>query len=137
MVKTRRLIGDQGATFSQWTIHTPICAPSRSELLSGRYFHNIKNAAKTPPAKLCGSGAVGHIDLENKVYPYTYANVLRTRLGYTTALFGKCMNGGCKNPESMHGAFDRWFEGTSYQGGTYYDNESPNNAFPAANYKSG
>jgi hypothetical protein len=36
---------------------------------------------------------------------------------YTTGLFGKCMNGGCNNPAAMDGAFDRWFEGTNYQGG--------------------
>ena len=68
-----------------------------------------------------------HIDLENKVYPHTFANSLRIGKGYHTALFGKCMNGGCNNPGSMNGAFERWFEGTSYQGGTYFDNESPGN----------
>lgn len=137
MDQTKRLIGDTGATATAWTIHTPICAPSRSELLSGRYFHNIKNAALSPPGKLCGSGAVGHIDLENKVYPHTFANSLRIGKGYHTALFGKCMNGGCNNPGSMNGAFERWFEGTSYQGGTYFDNESPGNKFPAGNYSGG
>lgn len=137
MRQTKRLVAEQGATLTRWSIHTPICAPSRSELMSGRYFHNIKNAAFSPPERLCGSGAVGHIDLDNKVYPYTYANTLRTKLGYTTGLFGKCMNGGCKNPAAMHGAFDRWFEGTSYQGGTYYDNESPSDRFEATHYHSG
>ena len=86
---------------TNWIIHTPICAPSRSELLSGKYFHNIKNAAKSPPQLLCGSGAVGHIDLQNKVYPYVFAQRLRVDKGYTTGLFGKCMNTACHDPPSM------------------------------------
>ena len=61
------------------------------------------------------------------MYPHTFANNLRVGKGYHTGLFGKCMNGGCNNPSSMKGAFERWFEGTSYQGGTYFDNESPGN----------
>eukprot|EP01065_Artemidia_motanka_P029313 TRINITY_DN35454_c0_g1_i1.p1 TRINITY_DN35454_c0_g1~~TRINITY_DN35454_c0_g1_i1.p1 ORF type:complete len:616 (+),score=241.61 TRINITY_DN35454_c0_g1_i1:79-1926(+) len=137
MEQTKRLIVAEGAEATTWTIHTPICAPSRSELLSGRYFHNIKNDVGTPPEKLCGSGAVGHVDLEQKVYPYTFAGYLRSQKGYHTGLFGKCMNGNCHNPPSMHGAFDRWFEGTNYQGGTWYDNESPGNKFTPGSYGGG
>ena len=106
MDQTKALIQEKGAYATNWTIHTPICAPSRAELLSGRYFHSIKNAAFSPPASLCGSGAVGHVDLQSKVYPYTFAQALRVQKGYRTALFGKCMNGGCKNPTSMNGASD-------------------------------
>ena len=75
--------------------------------------------------------------MDNKVYPNTFVNHLRIQKSYHTGLFGKCMNGGCNNPASMNGAFERWFEGTSFQGGDYYDNESPNNNFPAANYSGG
>ena len=42
MPKTKALLADQGATADQWFIHTPICCPSRSELVTGRYFHNLK-----------------------------------------------------------------------------------------------
>eukprot|EP00051_Salpingoeca_urceolata_P016041 m.211324 g.211324 ORF g.211324 m.211324 type:complete len:187 (+) comp18574_c0_seq6:684-1244(+) len=137
MSKTKLHIQDKGAAFTNWRIHTPICAPSRSELMSGRYFHNIKNDVYTPNNALCGSGAVGHVDLNNKVYPNMFANKLRIEKGYATGLFGKCMNGGCQNPASMAGAFDRWFEGTSYQDGSYFDNESPGNKFNAKGYHSG
>eukprot|EP01046_Picozoa_sp_COSAG06_P054036 COSAG06_NODE_9504_length_1885_cov_1.581187_1_plen_104_part_00 len=34
-------MGATGVTATQWRIHTPICAPSRSELFSGRYFHSF------------------------------------------------------------------------------------------------
>ena len=47
------------------------------------------------------------------------------------------MNGGCKNPLSMHGAFDRWFEGTNFQGGSWYDNYSPGNHFSSNTYAGG
>eukprot|EP00041_Stephanoeca_diplocostata_P020019 m.439189 g.439189 ORF g.439189 m.439189 type:complete len:310 (+) comp21448_c0_seq8:671-1600(+) len=137
MNQTKQVFVQQGAMASNWTIHTPICAPSRSELLSGRYFHNIKNSALSPPNTLCGSGAVGHIDLDNKVYPLTFANNLRVQKGYHTGLFGKCMNGGCKDPPAMHGAFERWFEGTGYQNGVFYDNDSPDNKFDSKNYSGG
>ena len=137
MAQTQRVIAEGGLTMTHWAIHTPICAPSRAELMSGRYYHNVKNTAKSPPGKLCGSGAVGHVDLKNKVYPYTFANTLRVQKGYRTGLFGKCMNGGCKNPVEMNGAYDRWFEGTNFQGGTWYDNESPDNSFTPGAYGGG
>ena len=38
-------------------------------------------------------GAVGHVDLGNKVWPHMYAKTLREEKGYITGLFGKCMNG--------------------------------------------
>ena len=50
---------------------------------------NIKNEALSPPSLLCGSGAVGHVDLNNKVYPNIFVQHLRLQKGYTTALFGK------------------------------------------------
>jgi hypothetical protein len=84
MVQAQRMVGDLGATSTNWMIHTPICAPSRAELLSGRYLHNIKSDNKSPSAALCGSGAVGQIDLEKKVYPFTFVEKLRVEKGYAT-----------------------------------------------------
>ena len=42
MPQTKALMANAGTTASNWYIHTPICSPSRSELVTGRYFHNIK-----------------------------------------------------------------------------------------------
>lgn len=130
MAQTREAIGQHGATATQWRIHTPICAASRSELQSGRYFHNIKSEYPTPGA-VVSSGAVHHIDLGHKVWPYVFPTKLREEKGYRTGLFGKCMNLNCgrnkyANGSNLHtmGAFDRWFEGTGYQNGEFYDNKA-------------
>ena len=90
MAQTRAAITAKGTTATQWRIHTPICAPSRAEMQSGRYYHNIKNDAPTPYWSVT-SGAVGHLDL-GKVWPQVFPKTLRMERGYTTALFGKCMN---------------------------------------------
>jgi arylsulfatase A-like enzyme len=42
MPKTRMLLGEFGATASNWFIHTSVCCPSRAETLTGRYFHSLK-----------------------------------------------------------------------------------------------
>ena len=44
MPKVQRLMEKGGVSATNWYIHTPICSPSRSELVTGRYLHNIKAA---------------------------------------------------------------------------------------------
>ena len=129
MKQTQARIAARGATATQWRIHTPICAPSRSEMQSGRYYMNVMNAEPTPFWTVT-SGAIGHVDL-TKVWPQAFPKTLREEKGYATALFGKCMNNNCGyNPAAsgmnLHqmGAFDKWFEGTGYQNSRFYDNEA-------------
>ena len=59
MPKTKKLMEEQGATALNWYIHTPICSPSRSELLSGRYLHNIKAAGSSACHGPCTSAIPG------------------------------------------------------------------------------
>jgi hypothetical protein len=48
MKKTQSRLAGRGATGSEWRIATPICAPSRSEMQSGRYYPNVMNDEPTP-----------------------------------------------------------------------------------------
>jgi len=94
MPKTKRLMQDQGAHATNFYIHTPICSPSRSELLTGRYFHNIKKVGLS----------YMHVDYQ-KVYDHTFVKVLQEKAGYATGLFGKFVNTMPKNPPL---GFDAW-----------------------------
>ena len=42
--QTSRVLSERGASATHWTVHTPVCCPSRTQLLTGRYFHNVKTA---------------------------------------------------------------------------------------------
>ena len=49
LTRTRQLIAKEGATAENYFIHTPICCPSRAELLTGRYFHSLRTTNPTDP----------------------------------------------------------------------------------------
>ena len=119
MVQTKALLQNDanGVFLTEWRIHTPICSPSRSETVSGRYFHNIKSLLTVPPPKL-QPAASGHIN--STLYEGdTFGVHLRAKKGYNVGMFGK------SNFNTMEG-FDRWFQGVQCgYGGTYQDNESP------------
>lgn len=85
MPKTRSLLGDQGATFSQYFVPTSLCCPSRATLLTGQYIHShgiFQNFR--PDGGFLRFKTLGH---EEK----TLAAALQ-QAGYRTALLGKYMN---------------------------------------------
>jgi N-acetylglucosamine-6-sulfatase len=90
MPKTKALMQDLGTMANQFFIHTPICCPSRSELLSGRYLHNIKRTCGAGGAKKKNCGCM-HVD-EIKVNGATFAKYLKEDAGYTVGMFGKYLN---------------------------------------------
>jgi arylsulfatase A-like enzyme len=99
MPKTQALMQDGGAYATNWYIHTPICSPSRSELLSGRYFHNIKQVGGSG---YCSGMHVNYSYVNNN----TFAKVLQEQAGYTVGMFGKYVN---EMPSSVPPGFDAWF----------------------------
>jgi arylsulfatase A-like enzyme len=55
MPKVQRLIGDEGVTFANNFAANPICCPSRSTFLSGRYSHNTGVLRNRHPAGGCAA----------------------------------------------------------------------------------
>ena len=82
----REQLVEGGTRLSNFFAHTPVCCPSRSELLSGRYFQNIRVA--TAADKGCM-----RVNVTDTFHNRTLAVPLQAA-GYTTGLFGKYLNGG-------------------------------------------
>jgi N-acetylglucosamine-6-sulfatase len=106
MVSTRKLVGDAGATAAAFYVNTPVCCPSRSQILSGRYAHNLRDDHYEPwPAgqRFCGDEPVeapaeahtcGCMRMNCSASGFeesTYAHHLKAA-GYHTAYFGKFLN---------------------------------------------
>ena len=43
MTRLRSLVGEAGASMQHRYANTPVCCPSRTETLSGRYHHNMRD----------------------------------------------------------------------------------------------
>ena len=95
----------------------PVCCPSRAEILTGRYLHNVRTSD--------GSGCM-HVN-ESKVNPYSYAHYLNQGANYSVGYFGKHLNN-C--PTEPPAGFDcptcYWFAyngdtAPGGQGGGYYN----------------
>jgi arylsulfatase A-like enzyme len=87
MPATQAAIFDQGATFSEGLITTPLCCPSRSSILTGMFAHN--DGVRT--------------NLDKLKYP-TFVNALHDH-GYYTGLVGKYLNSWLGEPRPE---FDFW-----------------------------
>ena len=86
MVKTARVLGDHGVTFANMFVTTPLCCPSRSSLLTGKYAHNT-NVVNNSIAGGCNSPAWQR-GLESK----SSLSVVLKGLNYTTFYAGKYLN---------------------------------------------
>ena len=98
--QARKLVAEQGVVARNWYIHTPICCPSRAELLAGRYFHNLRVARHNDP------GGCMQANL-TKIYDGGYFASTFAQRGYTVGVFGKHLNYG--NPSDAPAGVDRWF----------------------------
>ncbi len=87
---TTELLGTNGSRFTNFFTHTPVCCPSRSQMLSGRYFHNIRSsdpvAGKSPDCM--------HVNASDHFQNHlVFARALQEN-GYATLMAGKYMNNG-------------------------------------------
>ena len=85
MPQTMAELQDKGTTFSNAYVTTPLCCPSRSSILTGRYAHNhlvTDNGGLTPGAK----ATARNLNQDTTVEKYLKDD------GYRTGIFGKFLN---------------------------------------------
>ena len=84
---------DQGMIIQHWYAHTPVCCPSRAEILTGRMFHNLARH----PTDRWDTDAHGHpeqcmhINVSALSPGPTFAEALGGA-GYRVGFFGKYLN---------------------------------------------
>jgi len=117
--KTRQLLGGYGMTIQDWFVQTPVCCPSRAELLTGKFFHNLKVPNRTDSdGKIVGCMHINVQDnLNHPFYDQYYFAQYFQQLNYTVGIFGKHLNN--ENPTSfLPKGIDEML--INY-GGTYFD----------------
>jgi arylsulfatase A-like enzyme len=86
MPYTHALIGSRGITFNRYYVPYPLCCPSRTSLLTGRYSHNNNVRGNVPP-----NGGFTGFKARN-AYGHNIATWLQGA-GYRTIHIGKFLNG--------------------------------------------
>jgi arylsulfatase A-like enzyme len=84
--RLKTLLDDQGTSFTRHYLNISLCCPSRTAILRGQYAHNTKIFSNAPPT---GGFETFYA---NGSEAQTMAVWLQ-QAGYTTALFGKYLNG--------------------------------------------
>jgi N-acetylglucosamine-6-sulfatase len=106
MPNTLDLIRRRGISFNRYNVSYPLCCPSRSSLLSGRYAHSNGVISNSAPK----GGWVGY--QKKAIYKHNLGVWLQ-RAGYRTIHLGKFLNGyggpGPDDPETkVPPGWDEW-----------------------------
>ena len=114
MPKSKALLADQGLVFTNAFSPTPICCPARATILTGKYGHNT--------GVLTNGGDLGGWEtfVENGHEDETVAVGLQGA-GYSTALFGKYLNGIEEDPTHVPPGWTEWYGGADNNLYTGYD----------------
>ena len=101
MKQSEEVVAKQGATATNWFIHTPVCCPSRGEIFSGRYFHSLR----MPSAKDKGCMHIHTDPVNERSFGKHLGDV-----GYTMGYFGKHLNAPPSAPPPGYNCSTcRWF----------------------------
>jgi arylsulfatase A-like enzyme len=107
MDDTRKWFRDEGVEFKPGIVTTPLCAPSRASIYSGRYTHNhgvLTNLMSD------------HLDFDHTVQRYL------SEAGYRTGLTGKFLNVWPADHDPPYFDYRVVSAGFPYYGGTWNDN---------------
>ena len=125
MPNVQALLSDQGATFTNYFVTTPLCCPARSSILRGQYAHN--HGVLTNSGEEGGFPAFYRLGDDSS----TVATWLHDA-GYRTALVGKYLNRYPRSASSTYipPGWDDWAAFTASSGddetGSYYTGYSLN-----------
>ena len=83
-----------GANVSNFFIHTPICCPCRTTIMSGKFVHNNKvKDAKSGGCMRMNTSRAAPPAGNPKFWEDSFIHRLRYKHGYATGVFGKLLNG--------------------------------------------
>ena len=103
MPKVRQVLQEQGMTFENAFVHTPICCPSRSSILTGRFIHHGVAVNNSLEGNCYGESWREEIESE-----HTFA-IHAKKAGYSTAYAGKYLNRyGEGETKSIPKGWDLW-----------------------------
>lgn len=86
MRSAQKYIADKGKVFRNAFVNSPICCPSRSTILSGKYPHN--NGVRNNSI----SGNCSSIQWQKDQEPNSFVSLLKARRNYKTFFAGKYLN---------------------------------------------